>query len=929
MAEAYPLIYKNKQYYKYWGKVNISKRSEDEYHLLVYHCLDVAAVGNVLLSLDPKRCIDISTQTGLCPGVIRYMVVFTLMLHDLGKFSKSFQSLHPILYKNFFSSIKSRKYEERHDTLGFLIWRGDPGSDSKSVLNILTHENQSLARLLDIIIKTGFGHHGIPPKESGKGGSLYLWAKDYFDYGDWSAVKDFVLKCLEIMGKIPKLPTDIKPLKKLLKGVSWQIAGLNIISDWIGSNTDYFPYCSNEIPLEEYWDQQALPNAERALKKIRWRSASINNFQGIGKLFPFITEPTPLQELAANMELQKGPKLFILEDVTGAGKTEAAVIIASRIMNSGAAEGLYIGLPTMATANQMYQRMKDPYRKLYHDNQNPSLILSHGARHLSKDFTESLAVQKQLPDISHGDENTGSAWCNEWYADNRKKALLADVGVGTIDQALIGVLPARHQALRLLGLSRKILIVDEVHAYDQYTGHLLEVLVEAHARGGGSVILLSATIPLKKRTNLINAFRNGLNCDDQNITKELENGFPCLTQVSASGVESSRIESRREVCRNVGVSFIHRYTEAIDRICKKARGGECVCWIRNTVKDARKTYQDLIKKGIPKSKIDLFHSRFAMIDRLRIEEKSIRNFGRDSGPDERNGRILISTQVVEQSLDLDFDAMISDLAPIDLLIQRAGRLHRHVRNRYGEVKKTPGATDERGNTILYVFAPEFDENADSSWLSGEFAGTAAVYRDVGVLWRTQKIFFDNSGKKKGWAMPEDARKLIESVYGDGYTFEVPKGLENKVYQAEGEAKSKTSMGHLNALILEKGYQRNATRASQWDEDERVPTRLSEDNYEVVLVVDINDLLQPYAVVESHAWDWSSLSVSISDWEKAGYVLPQKYKSRVEELKASNSRLKFCEIVVVKENSEKAPTAAEPISEHYHPYLGWGEFKKED
>jgi CRISPR-associated endonuclease/helicase Cas3 len=924
MAEAYSFLPENKQYYKYWGKAKKSDTGRDDYHLLVYHCLDVAAVGDALLSLDSKRCLDLSSQTGLSSELLRYLVVITMMLHDLGKFSKSFQSLHQTLYEHIFPGIKSRKYVERHDTLGFLIWRGDKKKDPKCVATILSDGNQGLAWLLDEVIKAGFGHHGIPPRESANGGNVRLMAKNYFDDGDWSAVRGFVIKCLEIMGETPELPVDIKPVKNLLKGVSWQIAGLNIISDWIGSNRDFFPYCSDEIPLEDYWTKHALPHAERALKNIRWRSSSTQIFQGIDKLFPFILEPTSLQELAANMTLHKGPKLFILEDVTGAGKTEAAVVLASRIMSSGEAEGLYIGLPTMATANQMYRRMKDPYRKLYHDNQKPSLILSHGASHLSTDFSESLAVQKQTPDFSYGDEHTGSAWCNEWYADNRKKALLADVGVGTIDQALIGVLPARHQSLRLLGLSRKILIIDEVHAYDQYTGHLLEVLVEAHARGGGSVILLSATLPLKKRTDLIKAFRKGLNSGDQKIPSNLESAFPCLTQASAGGVELCRTDSREEVCRDVDVSFIHDYEAAVDWIVEKAKSGECVCWIRNTVKDARQTYQDLKNKQIPKIKIDLFHSRFAMTDRLRIEGESIKNFGKDSGPRERKGRILVATQVVEQSLDLDFDAMISDLAPIDLLIQRAGRLHRHARDRFGEVRKTPDAADERGNSRLHVFAPEFDEHADSKWLSGEFAGTAAVYQEVGVLWRTQKIFFDKKEKKNGWSMPEDARNLIEFVYGEGCKFDVPEGLENKVYKAEGEAKSKKSMGHLNALELEKGYQRGATRSRLWDEDERVPTRLTEDNYEVVLVVDINDSLQPYAKVESHAWDLSSLSVSSSAWERAGYELPQKYTIQVEKLKTSESRLKFCEIVVVNENSDRALSTTEQISGYYHPLLGWGE-----
>jgi CRISPR-associated endonuclease/helicase Cas3 len=918
-----------KQYYNYWGKAKKCENLEYTYHLLVYHCLDVAAVGSVLLSHDSKLCKNLSAQTGLSPQLIRYLIGFTMMMHDAGKFSKTFQSLSPELYKQHFPGLKIRNYKKRHDTLGFLIWQGDEKDDPKSISNMIAGKNKSLAKILGYLIKCGFGHHGLPPLESTNGGNFPLFASEFFDEQDCSATLEYVFECMILLGDIPELPSNVKSFKRVLNSVSWQIAGLNIITDWIGSNNTYFPYCSKKMSLQDYWQMRALPQAKKALADIGWRSSSIGVFPGVNSLFPFITEPTPLQEFSINMELNKGPKLIILEDVTGAGKTEAAIILASRIMSAGEAEGLYIGLPTMATANDMYNRMQKAYRKLYSDSQTPSLILSHGARHLSRSFSESVIVKGQAPDFSYGDEATGSAMCNEWYADNRKKALLADVGVGTIDQALMGVLPARHQSLRLLGLSRKILIIDEVHAYDPYMNHLLEVLIEAHGRGGGTLILLSATIPLKKRTRLIMAFRKGLHCNEENLEIELEPGFPSLTQASASHITQTTLKSRKEVCRHVDVSFIHDYHSSIDLIIKKAEAGECVCWIRNTVRDARETYQDLLKRGVPQEKIALFHSRFAMVDRIRIEEKAMAHFGKKSGPAERQGRILIATQVVEQSLDLDFDTMITDLAPIDLLIQRAGRLHRHVRKRNGEVKKAPGAADERGTTCLHVFAPKFEEEADSQWLSGEFAGTAAVYQDIGILWRTQRLFFDIGVKRTGWSMPEDARELIETVYGEGCRFDVPEGLINKVCNAEGKVKSEESMGHLNALMLEKGYSRNAVKADQWDEDERVPTRLTEENLEVVLAVEFNNTLQPYAKVKPHGWDWSTLSVSARDWERAAYVLPEEYVCEVESLKNKYIRLKYCEIVIVTDQSDSTTLSDQQISDYYHPHLGWGEFNREE
>ncbi len=912
-----------REYYKYWGKAKKPESGKDgdaSYHLLVYHCLDVAAVAYNLLEPKTRRCKDMALHTGLSPELVQYLIVISIMLHDIGKFSKTFQALVPELFQQLFPGCKTRPYNERHDTLGFVLWREVCKQD-------IAQTNKILSGLLDYFIKTSFGHHGLPPKESTRGGNQVLRVAFFFDKEDITAAQNLSKDCLLLMGDLPRLPPESKTFKRILKEISWNIAGLIVLCDWIGSNAEYFDYINDinkTIPLNIYWEEFALPQALTALSAVGWEPNRVRNFSGIDSmvsLFPFIKKPTPLQTLASEMPFLDGPKLFIVEDVTGAGKTEAATILAARIMSSGDADGIYIGLPTMATANAMYDRMKEAYIKLYEKGERPSLVLSHGARHLFDGFTKTVVVHEQRIDHSYGTEETASAMCNEWYADNRKKALLADVGVGTIDQALLGVLPARHQSLRLLGLQRKILIVDEVHAYDPYMEHLLSVLLEAHARGGGSVILLSATIPQKKRNDLLKAFRKGLSEDKVELCIENEQAFPLVTQVGLSTITVYPIDTREEVRRKVGVSFFTLYEEILQLVEQKACAGECVCWIRNTVKDARKTFYDLGMGGnISIERLDLFHSRFAMVDRARIEKNVMNNFGMNSNPAMRKGRVLIATQVVEQSLDLDFDVMITDLAPIDLIIQRAGRLHRHIRDQFGKPIEGNSVIDGRSEPIVYIFAPQFDLNADKNWLSGDFAGTAAVYRDVGNLWRTHKVLLE----KKGWNMPEDARELIEAVYGDGNSYDVPEGLIEKVIRAEGEEQSKRSMGHLNALILSKGYCRNAVKADQWNEDERIPTRLAEDNTEVVLAVSENGKLIPYVETAHYAWDWSCLSISLRDWEMTNYVLPGEYQSQVDELKASNSRLKFTQVVIVSKRSGKAFVSDQPISTVYDPHLGWGE-----
>ena len=917
--------YSESLFFRYWSKTSRAKIPNEsvDHHLLVYHSFDVAAVTWHLLAPDGRRCEDIASFTGLPPRLVRYLATLAMMMHDFGKFSKAFQSLVPELFSRFFSQAKPKSYTERHDTLGFLLWRGDPGNASGSLKSVLREYSPPLVELLEPLIRASFGHHGLPPKESAQGGSSILRAASFFDSDDIMTAQLFLSQCLTVLGDPPDVPTETKRYKKSLKQISWMFAGLGVLADWIGSNIDFFPYVSEPLDLLSYWEETALSKAEQALSRIRWQShrpGCFSESSTIASLFPFISQPTPLQECSATMKLSNGPQLFIVEDVTGAGKTEAATVLAARIMSSGAADGMYIGLPTMATANAMYERMKEAYRRLYTEGETPSLVLSHGVRHLSKEFSSTVVAHNQRDDLSYGEEETASAMCNSWYADNRKKALLADVGVGTIDQALLSVLPGRHQSVRLLGLHRKVLIVDEVHAYDPYMEHLLAVLLEAHARGGGSAILLSATIPLHRKRDLITAFLTGLSDDDTEQEARDESAYPLITRVGADGIDSYPLRTREEVQRSIKVEFVHSYEEAVELVESRALSGQCVCWIRNTVRDAGKSYRDIRTRNVvAPERVSLFHSRFAMVDRARIESETLTAFGKESDSVARNGRVLVATQVVEQSLDLDFDYIITDLAPIDLIIQRAGRLHRHVRDQHGNRAATPGSVDCRETPTIGIFAPIFDEEADASWLSGDFAGTGAVYRNPGVLWRTQKIL----SEKRGWRVPDDVRESIETVYGEDQAFEAPAGLDAKVFQAVGDDQSKKSMGHLNALVLGKGYCRNAVATDQWNEDERVSTRLTDETRELVLVVSENGKLVPYADVDAHFWDWSCLSISQRDWQRIGYTVPEEFQRQAEELTSNNRRLKYAEVVIVEKRSVDALLSEQPISDYYDCRLGWG------
>ena len=275
------------------------------------------------------------------------------------------------------------------------------------------------------------------------------------------------------------------------------------------------------------------------------------------------------------------------------------------------------------------------------------------------------------------------------------------------------MLPVRHAALRLQGLKGKVLVVDEVHAFDPYMRRELVELLRFHAALGGCVILLSATLAKTHRAALVDAFRDGLGSRRAEL---LEEAYPLATLASAAAVVETPCPIRDGLARRVTVTRLPDFDAALGRILDAARAGAAVAWVRNTVDDAIAAAAAVRAAGLEPL---LFHARFAMADRLAIEAEVLRRFGRRSAGRCRNG-VLIATQVIEQSLDLDFDLLCSDLAPVDLLIQRAGRLWRHER----EPRPVPGPE-------LLVVSPEPVPDPGPGWIRDLLPGTAAVYGDPG------------------------------------------------------------------------------------------------------------------------------------------------------------------------------------------------------
>lgn len=827
--------------FRYWGKADPNYPGESQWHPLVYHCLDVAALGVAYLEQSSllKSCCELlkcSEQEFLSWSS------FLLALHDLGKFSEAFQAQRPdlIIELQHREPNPTKIYSERHDSLGFWLW--DEYLVDEVLLKIGIDISRSTQRSLKCWLLAVTGHHGMPPKPYGH-------ADSFFRREDKQAAADFVctMAALLLTDEAKRIPTnlDAKTFLQWTEMLSWWFAGITVLADWLGSNTEFFPYKKPSIHLEKYWEY-AQSQATVALTQSGVSPSAIANKRSFNDLFPKIQEASPLQQWAVSVNIPKAPQIYLLEDVTGAGKTEAAMMLAYRLMEQSLAEGFFIGLPTMATANAMYKRVAEVYQKLFAGNAN--LVLAHGHKKLVEEFAASiLPVGKPEEDAAQQDE-TASARCSAWLADHSKRALLASAGIGTIDQALLAVLHSKHQSLRLLGLFNKVLIVDEVHACDAYMLGVLEVLLEFHARTGGPVILLSATLPSRMKKSLLNAYAKGRN--QVSAPTLCSDAYPLATRWhdGQSDLLEEALTSRACVSRTVQVHYEADDEKVYAHIIAALQQGQCVGWIRNTVADAMAAF-DRLSQTIPRKKIMLFHARFALKDRLDKEEQVLSFFGEDSKQQDRQGRLMIATQVAEQSLDVDFDVLISDLAPIDRVLQRAGRLQRHVRDAQGNRLIATGAMDERSPPCLWVYAPTWTERPKTDWYSAVFKKARFVYGHHGQLWLTAKVLQNGS-----FTMPADARRLIETVFSETET--LPESLSKNAMKAEGQDMSEASLAQLNTLKIDGGYKRG--EILDWWGESKTPSRLGEETTEVMLAKWVDGNLQQW--VEG-VWTYSMVKVA--------------------------------------------------------------------
>ncbi len=484
------------------------------------------------------------------------------------------------------------------------------------------------------------------------------------------------------------------------------LAGLTCVSDWIASDEDFYPP-----------DGHFSTAPEQAIRECGFIKREMKKGLSFKAVFGF--EPRPVQ--AQFFERIKTPGVYILEAPMGLGKTEAALYAAYRLIEQGHHHGFYFALPTRLTSDRIHERITEFLKQVSNEAIAPKL--AHGTA--------------WLKEYQHGGEGTEPRQQWPWFNPS-KRGLLYPYAVGTIDQALLSVMNVKHGFVRLFGLAGKVVILDEVHSYDVYTGSLLDELVRRLQQIGCTVIILSATLSAARRKTLLP------------VLSDVSDAYPLMSGSSSGETMVHALPA--PVPRRINLRMESWDTLSIAKeAVKAAEMGQCVVCIANTVAKAQSWYRAIVSEQKANSfEVGILHSRFTQVDRERIEGEWLDRLGKNT-EQRPQGCVLVATQILEQSVDIDADWMLSELAPTDMMLQRMGRLWRHDR------KQRPCVAPE---FVVICGNPEDCKTQDelNAVLGKENCSVYAPY----ILLRSYAVWKARSHI----ILPSDIRELIETTYAE-------------------------------------------------------------------------------------------------------------------------------------------------------------------
>ena len=611
--------------------------------------------------------------------------------------------------------------------------------------------------------------------------------------------------------------------------------GLGMLADWIGSDETHFPFCDE--PRDDYI-QTARDKARRAVAEIGLNIESQRSaFHALPTLPSFDTlfglsnaTPNPIQQAARTVPLDE--RLVIIESETGSGKTEAALWRFAHLYQARRVDGLYFALPTRAAASQMHGRITRFITRLLPEEVGPEPVLA-----VPGYVRAGTATGKHLPKYEvwwddHPDILTEK---RRWAAESAKRYLAAQVAVGTVDQAMLAVLQVKHAHMRAACLSRNLLVVDEVHASDPYMRVILEALLRVHIGAGGYALLMSATLGSVARSRWLAATSAAAANTPPSLGAAIETPYPAVTTRTGETTITVSGNGREKTVRVETVSDMGDFTQVAQHALRAARAGAKVLVVRNTVQYAIDTQQTLEAMTTQDESdllytchgvLTLHHGRFAREDRLVLDKAVEDQIGKDRPP---GGRIIVGTQTLEQSLDIDADLLLTDLCPMDVLLQRIGRLHRHQRNNRSTGYATP---------LCIVLIPKGD---DLSPLLSKGPGRNGlgphgfVYEDLRVLEATRRLTLHHPE----WRIPDMNRELVErATHPDALkaiTDELGDAWQDHAAQITGGTLAKNLTAKSALVRYGKSFFGEDNRAVIFGSDEeRIRTRLGDEGIEVEL-----------------------------------------------------------------------------------------------
>ena len=717
---------------------------------LKQHLIDVTDVMRLLwehwLSSHQRQEI-ITSLSEPTDEAAKNLAGFLAAVHDIGKATPVFQN------KPSFYCSPDLEFEllEKLERAGFTGITGfydrlmNPSATPHALAAQALLQSYGVSQDISSIVGA---HHGIPPDDDLVVSSqLSAYENNYFQeqhkdnavHRKWKETQRSIFEwALAINGfKSAEDHPRIGQHGQVL------LSGLLIMADWIASNERYFPL----IPLGQ--SEVEDPEGRMELGWTRWfrivpRIEEDHTDIALGYRERFDFEPRDFQMKFSEIVQQTAhPGIFIVEAPMGVGKTEAALIGVEQLSAKLRTSGMFFGLPTQATSDGMFGRIRSWLERL--DDEAKSLQLVHGKAALNEGYAS-------LPRTNIHDEVDGGVVVNEWFC-GRKTAVLDDFVVGTVDQFLMTALKQKHLALRHLGFSKKVVIIDEVHAYDAYMSQYLCRALRWMGAYGVPVIILSATLPAKVRTELIESYMRGSGKKWRDVEMpegwDTTEAYPLVTYTDGMAIKQF---SNFQVSKQLDVCIVRlNEEELIKTLEEQLQDGGIAGIIVNTV---RRTQQiaNLFSSHFGADLVDLLHSNFIATDRVRKETELLQTIGK--GAKRPQKRIIVGTQVMEQSLDIDFDVLVSDLAPMDLLIQRIGRLHRHSDVERPDRLRKP-TVFVLGTNDRFEFEP----------------GSSAIYGEY-LLMRTQLLL------PQIMRLPDDISPLVQAVYGEDGDF-IQAGLSKR------------------------------------------------------------------------------------------------------------------------------------------------------